>query len=263
MIRAPLLDANAFERDGYAVVRGILPAELIRSIGAFLAAAEPEATATLRDALHIAPGDDLCASIETALRRDDGSLPKAVRDVAMGHYPLEVRLSERLWEIARVEALRALLAIVLGDNRIFMHLPPTCRFVLPGSRTAGVPPHQDRSYNGHLPRFVTAWIPFVPIDDLCGGVAIYTGGSRELRDVAERTGPWIGACRTDDLQRVQPDFELGDVLLLSDWVVHASVPNASQHTRRSIDYRFFAGGRSAKHALDLETFAVIEPAPTE
>jgi ectoine hydroxylase-related dioxygenase (phytanoyl-CoA dioxygenase family) len=134
---------------------------------------------------------------------------------------------------------------------------------LPGSRTAGVPAHQDRSYNGHLPRFVTAWIPFVPIDDVCGGVAVYVGGTRELRNVAEQTGPWIGACRTDDLQRVQPGFELGDVLLLSDWVVHASVPNASQRTRRSIDYRFFAGGRSGKHALDLETFAVIAPAAAE
>jgi ectoine hydroxylase-related dioxygenase (phytanoyl-CoA dioxygenase family) len=58
---------------------------------------------------------------------------------------------------------------------------------------------------------------------------------------------------------VQPALEPGDVLVLSEWIVHASAPNHSGHTRLSTDFRFFAGGRSTKHALDMATFTVIAP----
>ena len=56
-----------------------------------------------------------------------------------------------------------------------MHMPPTARFILPGNSAAAVPPHQDVSYNHHLTDFITAWVPFHPIDEESGGVAVFSG----------------------------------------------------------------------------------------
>jgi ectoine hydroxylase-related dioxygenase (phytanoyl-CoA dioxygenase family) len=256
---AATVDPDAFERDGYAVVRSILPVEVVAGIGRFLADGEPAAVEMLRRFLRLDAGDDVCAATESALRSGK-PMPKDVRDVAMGHYPLEKRLSEQLWEVTRVDGFRRLIQRLLDDEHVFMHLPPASRYVLPGSRTAGVPAHQDVSYNGHLTNFITVWVPFVPVDASCGGVIVFAGGDRNVREIAPPTGPWLGACSTAGLQPVQPHLDLGDVLVLSDWIVHESAPNHSDHTRRSIDYRFFAGGPSAKHALDLTSYEVLPPA---
>jgi hypothetical protein len=253
------LDPAAFARDGYAVVRDVLPVPVVNEIGAFLAESEPAAVSLLREHLKLGPNEDLCAATEALLLNDDGTLTKELRDVAMGHYPLATRLSDRLWTVTRVAALRTLIQTLLEDEHVFMHLPPASRFVLPGSRTAGVPAHQDFSYNAHLPRFLTVWVPFVRVDAVCGGVIVFEGSDREKRAIAQPTGPWLGACATTDLRGIQTHLDLGDVLVLSDWIVHESAPNNSDHTRRSIDYRFFAGGRSAKHALDLTTYEVLVP----
>jgi len=42
---SPADAARSVERDGYAIVRGIVPPDVIASIGSFLAAAEPAAIA--------------------------------------------------------------------------------------------------------------------------------------------------------------------------------------------------------------------------
>jgi ectoine hydroxylase-related dioxygenase (phytanoyl-CoA dioxygenase family) len=259
MVCSPDDVAASFARNGYAVVHGIVPVNVISVVGTFLAAAEADALSMFRAARAIDAKADLCAEMAATLAGDHAALPKSIRDVAMGHHPLATRLDERLWAIARVPAVRSLLASLLGSEELFMHVPPASRFVLPGSTTASVPAHQDRSYNEHLPRFLTMWVPFVPIDDSCGGVVVYAGDGREARDIARSTGPWLGACSTAGLSPVQPHLQPGDVLLLSDWVVHGSAPNHSHATRRSIDYRFFTGGRSKKHALNLSTYVVIPP----
>jgi hypothetical protein len=262
MVNSTLADRTAFVNEGYAVVRDVLPVDVVAEMGAFLAAEEVSAVALLREYLQLSAADDLCAAAEAMLQRDDRSLPKGVRDVAMGHHLLTTRLSERLWTVTRIEAFRALVETLVGSEHPFMHLPPASRFVLPGSRTAAVPAHQDRSYNMHLPQFVTVWVPLVPIDDRCGGVTVYTGGDESWRALAQQSGPWLGACSTSGLRPVQPHFELGDVLVLSEWVVHQSAPNRSEGTRRSIDYRFFGAGRSKKHALDLNSYEVLAPEET-
>jgi hypothetical protein len=253
------LERNAFVRDGYAVVRGVLPVDVVERVGSFLADGESTALAMIRDYAGLGAEADVRAACDDIVRRDAATVPKEIRDVAMGHFPLATRLSERLWDIARVDALGALIRECLADERVFMHVPPVSRYVVPESRTAGVPAHQDRSYNGHLPSFITVWVPYVSIDERCGGVIVYEGGDRAVRELTPPSGPWLGACSTEGLRAVQPALDPGDVLVLSDWIVHASAPNRAEHTRISTDFRFFAGGRSKKHALDLATFTVIPP----
>jgi ectoine hydroxylase-related dioxygenase (phytanoyl-CoA dioxygenase family) len=52
----------------------------------------------------------------------------------------------------------------------------------------------------------------------------------------------------------------GDVLALNPMVIHRSMPNRSERTRFSIDFRFFGDAdTSAKHFLDLRTWQVVAP----
>jgi ectoine hydroxylase-related dioxygenase (phytanoyl-CoA dioxygenase family) len=240
-------------------VRGLLPFALVEEIGTFLADEVAQATAMLRRELSLSPDDDIVAAIEAAVADGGPTLPKETRDVAIGHFPLAVRLSERLWPIAT--ALRPLVAALLPAGRVAVHLPPVARFVLPRNARAGVPPHQDFRYNTHLPHFLTVWVPFVDIDERCGGVVVFDGPRGDDLRLPAPDGPWLGGVATDGFMPRRLDLLRGDVLVLDDRIVHGSAPNLSDRFRISADYRFFDGAqRSRKHSLDLDSMTVILPA---
>ena len=141
-----------------------------------------------------------------------------------------------------------------------MHLPPAARYVLPRNPHAMVPAHQDVTYNKHMPEFVTIWVPFVPIDARCGGVAVHAGTHRTPELIlSDRKGFWHEAIRQTDSEVIGCEVPLGGALLLSDSIIHQSMANDSDRIRLSIDYRFFGDGASSKHYLDLDTMAVIAP----
>lgn len=250
--------AQTVDERGYAIARGLLPRALVDEVGTFLAGEVAHAVDGLQRDLRLERGADLVDAIDAAVAGGGAELPKQLRDVAIGHFPLEVRLSERLWPIAT--ALRPLVAVLLRAGRVAVHLPPAARFVLPGNVRAGVPPHQDFRYNTHLPRFVTVWVPFVDVDERCGGVIVYDGPRHDDLRVPPPDGPWLGGVGTDGFTPRRLELNRGDVLVLDDRVVHGSAPNASDRVRISADYRFFDGTqRSLKHALDLESMAVVLP----
>lgn len=186
----------------------------------------------------------------------------ACAEASSGHFDLDTRLDPRLWAIPRLPRLQALLREVLDSHTLFLHMPPAARFVLPGNLEAGVPPHQDLSYNRHLSDFITVWVPLVDIDDACGGVAVYPGSAApcEIAVPRDPQGHWLRGVSTHGYESLHCKLRMGDVLLLSKWIIHASMPNHSPRTRLSIDYRFFGEqDRSTKHHLDLQTGVVIAP----
>jgi hypothetical protein len=104
------------------------------------------------------------------------------------------------------------------------------------------------------------WTPFTSIDAECGGVGIYHGTNEPRERAAAQDGFWLGAIATDETTLVHPAMEPGDVLFLSKWIVHRSMPNRSARTRISCDYRFFAAPEtSSKHWLELATGTIHEP----
>jgi len=197
------------------------------------------------------------------LAQDGGTrLSKATRDTLSGHFSLSTRLSEELWRVPRSPRLRTLLQSVLSSSSLRMHMPPTSRFVLPGNTYAGVPAHQDISYNRHMSDFVTVWVPFVDIDEACGGVRVYRGSGEKIERLAreEKDQFWLKGAPTDGFDPVHCVMQAGDVLLLSRWVVHESMPNRSFRTRISTDFRFFAEREhSSKHFLDMQQWHVVAP----
>ena len=139
--------------------------------------------------------------------------------------------------------------------------------MLPRNLKAAVPAHQDVTYNKHLGPFCVVWVPLVDIDEACGGMAVYprTQGRGELfagETVAPADG-WIPGIDVARFERVvlQP-LAPGDVVVMGNETVHESMPNKSDRTRLSIDFRFFGdNSHSSKHYLDLAQRRVIAPQP--
>ena len=143
-----------------------------------------------------------------------------------------------------------------------MHMPPTARYILPGNVHAGVPPHQDISYNKHMSNFVTIWVPLVDIDDECGGVTMYEGSGQasEYSVEQESSDFWQQGVPTEGFRSVHCAMKAGSVLALNKWVIHGSTANRSSNIRTSIDFRFFgASDRSSKHYLDIKRHYVVKP----
>jgi hypothetical protein len=141
--------------------------------------------------------------------------------VLLGHFPLPVRLDEALWQIPLKLAEQPFLYDLLGAGRLFVHMPPTARFLLPGNATAAVPAHQDVSYNKHLGAFCVVWVPLVAIDAACGGMAVYprTQGRGELfaGDKVAPADGWIPGIDVAGLARVALcPLAPGDVVVMGN-----------------------------------------------
>jgi hypothetical protein len=253
--------------NGFAVFRGVIGADATRAVHGFLNAKSAEAIGKVRK--YGLPDDMLeCGKAIPKLLDESRGLQLA-RDEAMlltGHFPLDVRLSQALWAVPRDPQLQSLLREILGTNRLFMHMPPAARFILPGNTSAGVPPHQDISYNTHMADFVTVWVPLVEVDRECGGVTIYKGSQHSGVAETALSGPiWLREISTSGYQPVDcVPMAPGDVLVFRPRVIHGSMPNVSNRIRFSVDFRFFGeNATSTKHYLDLQSWQVTAPVPTD
>lgn len=227
---------------GYVILRSVLSAETLSAVTGFLAGVV----------------DDHLAAISALPDKENRSFAES--QLGTGHFSLETRLSETLHALPRDASLRAALESVFGMDALYMHMPPTARFVVPGNLDAAVPPHQDRPYNEHLPEFLTVWVPLVEIDEQCGGVAVYPGSQDAAVDTGERTNVWYDAVPTDGYTPVHcAPMSPGDVLIMLPATIHKSMPNLSQTTRISVDMRFFGTPVSGKHFLDMQSWKVREP----
>jgi ectoine hydroxylase-related dioxygenase (phytanoyl-CoA dioxygenase family) len=254
-----------FRNEGILVVKHALPAAVCRATRDYLAAARDDMADLF--ARHGIAADAPDAGAQVARLLDE---PAAVspddRHVLLGHFPLPVRLSQALWQVPLALAEQPLLYALLGVTKLYVHMPPTARFVLPGNAKAAVPAHQDVTYNKHLGPFCVVWVPLVEIDRACGGMAIYprTQGRGELfsGDAIAPADGWIPGVEVTDLERVDLyPLAPGDIVIMGNETVHESMPNLSSRTRLSVDFRFFGdNSRSSKHYLDLAARRVVAPA---
>lgn len=258
-----LIDLSRFHSTGYQIVEGILPENRIGGIRSLL---ENEIEEVLRRlSCHGITGS--LREVVAAIDRFVSETPTAAMEfefstLLSGHFPLHVRLSQVLWAVPLFDRVQELARTALRSRKIYLHMPPVARFVFPENTHAAVPAHQDFSYNEHMSDFITMWVPLVPIDDTCGGVAIYEqtkdtdivlqGAVREL---------WLPAIETQGLKRIAcSPMNPGDVLIFGPRVIHESVANISSRTRLSVEYRFFGEQiSSTKHFLDLQSGRVIDP----
>jgi hypothetical protein len=258
--------ARIFRQEGLVCVAGALPRTVVAAVDDFLTAALDDVSGlfakygiALRD-----PGAG--TQVERLLDAEAANVPPEDRHILLGHFPLSVRLDQALWRIPLALAEQDFLYELLGAKRLFAHMPPAARFVLPGNVKAAVPAHQDISYNKHLGSFCVVWVPLVEIDRACGGMAVFprTHGRGELfqgETVAPSDG-WIPPIDTRSFERVElQPLAPGDVAVMASETVHESMANRSTRIRLSVDFRFFGeNSRSTKHYLDVAERRVVAPA---
>ena len=259
------MDLTMFHEQGYQVVQGVLHNTVISKLRAFVQAEEEPAIAQamleipcrnweelIKKAIVLADCPDECARISFETKR-----------IVSGFIRLEARLSEVFFEVPRNNAIRNILELLFPGQRLRLQMPPSARFVRPNNSLGFIGAHQDCTYNDHLRSFVVVWIPLVPIDKTCGGVAVYPGTGKVPQMLEDRSVKrWIykQSIGMDNIKPIALQMEPGDILLLNEFIVHESVPNISDRTRYSVSMRFFGNDFEAtKHYLDLETWQVIVP----
>lgn len=256
-------DLESFEANGYWIGRNILDIEMVNRTRCFLQERLEYCQAFLCKTFGVEDTFALTQLIKH-LNKNDLDISQysdEFKSILSGHFDLQTRLDPALWGVASEPLLQAILKKLFQTSHLRMHMPPTARFVFPGNQFAAVPAHQDISYNKHMGNFVTVWVPFTTIDELCGGVRVFPemAPKRELLDTMTREF-WLNPLDIEGNAGISCYLNPGDVLVFNQWIVHSSVPNLSEKVRLSVDYRFFGGSSaSTKHYLDLSTRQVIAP----
>ena len=257
-----------FRREGVVVAKGLLPVPLVERTADFLRA-ELDRLDTLFQRYGTSTADAAApAHLARLVEQPADQVPDRDKHIFLGHFPLEVRLSDTLRDIPRFVNTHPLLFALLSTGRLFAHMPPTARFVLPNCSLAGVPPHQDISYNKHMVDFCVMWVPLVPIDRECCSMAVYPR-TQALDELLADSGPsstarWLPAIENDAFSEadriILEPLEPGDAVVFGPKLVHESMPNVSDRVRLSCDFRFFGEQvRSGKHFLDLARDTVVAP----
>jgi Phytanoyl-CoA dioxygenase (PhyH) len=259
---------SQFREQGYELFRGIIPPVVLTEIHRVLASEVDSVLASLSE-IGVEPDVMTAARDIRALLSSSRAheLDRKTRHLMTGHFSTELRLSEIFWDIPRTPALQDILKAALRSDQLYMHMPPMARYVLPNNIEAGVPAHQDASYNDHMNNFVTVWMPLVDIDDQCGGVTIYEGRKDGFIPVTKlvQNGVWTEAVPLEGLKPLNcAPMAPGDILMFNPYVVHGSMPNVSNKIRFSMDCRFFGGdATTSKHCLDMTTWSVVAPKSLE
>lgn len=241
-IPASALDAqalrDAMDSDGYVLVRGVVPADDLRSLLAQVAE-------ILGDAGWLQTGQDpleRVANIAAACGDPDPGFKRVYQQTfsleafhALPHHP----------------SLQRVMQMLTGE-RLLVHPKPIARLIFPNCERLTVHAHQDYRFMRGDTECFTAWIPLhdCPVD--VGPLQILEGSHRfgiqkheeenlhvpEIRTVAAG-GTWVGG-----------QVNAGDVLLFHSLTVHGASPNQSRQLRISLDCRF-QDYRRALHPANL------------
>ena len=205
----------------------------------------------------VAPGTDPMLGLSAGTGLDKGQVDRIlmslVRSVAFEGFCAQPRLAQFMDEFL--------------SGISYLHKRKIMRFTQPGTTTA-TPAHYDLVYlRGGTNRLVTAWIPIgdTPVD--MGGLVYLEGShaigvrmeeefSRKSLDLSAEEkisafnrnmteGGWVSTDLPDMAERFDTrwlvaDYEAGDVVLHSPYMIHASTTNqsASNRIRLSTDIRY-------------------------
>lgn len=227
----PLIDDPSalrarMERDGYLLVRSLLPADALealrlRFLAIVRAAGWVEVAAPLADA--IADQDGFCVEPTPEYMDIYRRLYALPQFHALQHHPALVGLLEKLL-----------------DSPVLPHPRLIARVIFPKRESFTTPPHQDFIPIQGTAATYTAWFPLHDLPPAMGGLEVAAGAHRggvyefqpalgagglAITDAFE--GTWTGG-----------PFAQGDVLFFHSMTPHRGVPNTGERLRLSIDARY-------------------------
>jgi phytanoyl-CoA hydroxylase len=204
------IDVAAFERDGYAIARGLFgPDELAELMGTFDELYSRRSIPGCFEAIPPAPGADPL-NVYPRMMHPHRVSPTAMR--YMLHPKLEPLLGALLGEAP------------LAAQSMFYWKPPSAR---------GQALHQDNYYLRVRPgTCLAAWVAVDRADRQNGGLSVVPGSQRlqvlcpEEADLSVSfSGDLVSVPK--DLHEVPVDLDAGDVLFFGGSLIHGSEPNRS------------------------------------
>ena len=234
---------SQFEREGYLLLRGLLPPNDLAGLMGRVEEAVDRRTRSLFDQGKIT---DLHENEPLAYRWQ-----RVFED--MGGFQQrrswdEDVISEELFEIMRHSRVLDVLENLIGPEIIATGLI-ALRPKVPQDKRTTVLWHQDSHYFGQdsaAERIVTVWIPLVDAREENGCMQVIPQ-SHDWGYVDAEIDPDHQAYKPieDPETRGTPmscEMDVGDVLIFGNLTLHRSLPNSSDHTRWSIDLRYHAPG---------------------
>jgi ectoine hydroxylase-related dioxygenase (phytanoyl-CoA dioxygenase family) len=223
----PVALREQMQTKGYALLRGLIPRDAIRSalsaVTGVLSSAEWLKAAS--DPLDRVPADG------AAFGDPDPVFKRVYQDV----FNLEL-----FHGLPHQPALRKVMEMLVGEDA-FVHPKPIGRLIFPNCERLVVHAHQDYEFMGGDPEFFTVWIPMHDCPVEMGALRILEGSHRFGVQHHRREGLHVPeipleAVAGDDW--AGGDVYAGDVLIFHSLTVHAASPNVSRQMRISLDCRF-------------------------
>lgn len=230
---------NEVSSRGYALIRGLLPREAVRSVLG-------DVTRVLSDAgwllpqhhplEHMADTTAACGDPDPMFKRVYQQVFNLESFHALPHHP----------------ALRGAMQMLAGDQ-VLVHPKPIGRLIFPHCERLVTHAHQDYEFMGGDIEFFTAWIPLHDCPIEVGPLKILEGSHRFGIQTHERENlhvPEVPIETAAGDEWVGGQVNAGDVLLFHSLTVHAASPNLSELLRLSLDCRF-QNSRRVLHPSNL------------
>ncbi len=229
-----------FERDGFLVLRDLLPSSAIMAVrGAFDRVVRGHMAALAREGLVADGWQELPFERMFAAAGADAD--------RFGRSWREQVACQEVFALHHEPALLAVIGDLLGGEGICGHRVFNARPKLPGQHLTIVPWHQDSGYFGaasESQRIITAWVPLVPVSPSDGGMQVARGSHRSPMPHRQEADPRgfleIVGHQPDERDIVDVATAPGDVLLFGNLTWHRSLANLGERIRWSIDIRFYA-----------------------
>ena len=227
-----------FAEDGYVLIRGLLDRRQILDLRA--------AYFACFDSTFLAPGSTAEEGVFS------GTVPDSLPEYGTaGHPAYELVRSERFDEFTHdPRLLRVAESLLAGPAELLPRRILRHYYRSSGSASRA---HIDYDYMDRgTDQLVTAWIPVGDCPIECGGLIYLEGSQRlpaakldEIRRFTDRpddrrpiSNDLSLTARTLGGRWLWTDYRAGDVVLHSPYLVHASLDNATDPMRLSIDLRF-------------------------
>lgn len=227
-----------FDRDGYLVLRGIVPSAVIDDLRDVFAATVDRLAAQWKTEGFI---EDACEELPFETRF------AALRSQLPSRFPTSWRktlVSPTVYSLWQLPELVGPLRSLLGDE-LYAHGVWNGRPREPHNSMQKVLWHQDAHYfrdwdpaDGGL---VSVWMPLVPVTATSGCLEMAVGSHKRGWIARLRGSNGLFTVADEDLEgfeRRAIEMEPGDALMFTDTTLHQSLDNVADHVRWSIDIRF-------------------------
>ena len=247
-------ELERYREDGFALLRGVIPKEVLSSSHRFI---EPWVEAHVRTWQREGAIDDDFGDRDLWHRFLDAW--RAAGEPNFRRLPNHYLITPAMYGFMRSPVLLGLAEELIGTSELTAHGIFNARPQLPRNEMTQTPWHQDSQYwsldygestegeRARTTHVVTMWIPLQPVDARSGTLQVIS--RHETRDRLfdherydyERTGFLrMRAAEVATLAVTSPELVPGDVLVFDHRTPHGAAPHVLDRIRWSIDVRYEA-----------------------